>query len=538
MIKNIPIPSLRHKAKILFGTAALILMPLVHAAEQTETIGSAEKFSFSVLKDQAHDLAQQPYKAHAGEIPNALKKLDWDQYQQIGFKHDEALWKNQDSLFRAELFHLGLNFTTPVTIYELADGKARQVAYSPDLFNYGDSGVKAKKLPKDLGFAGFRFHFFTDWSRDLISFLGASYFRAVDSTMQYGLSARGLAVDTAFNRPEEFPMFTKFWLQRPRKGEETAIVYALLDSPSVTGAYRFAISPGPDMVINVDTALYPRKDIERLGIAPLTSMYMVGENSRRADYDWRPEIHDSDGLAMLTQGGDWIWRPLANPRMLRFNVYNLDHARGFGLFQRDQNFDHYQDDGIFYDKRPSVWIEPTNDWGKGAVDLVEIPAQDETFDNIVAFWNPAQPIKAGQELQYSYKMLWTSRPPAPRKLAHVVDSFTGLGGVIGQKRHYYSKRFVIDFKGGTLPMLGNDTQVKPVIETSAGRVEITSARPLHAINGYRAMFDVVPPDGTDHPINLRVYLEADGQPISEYWMYQWNPPKAADRQLHNAGHLQ
>jgi periplasmic glucans biosynthesis protein len=522
---------------LLLG-AFLVQEALIAAAADIPAIPEETAFfDYARLKGQARELATHPYIAHESELPRSLQNLSWDEYQQLMFKHNHALWSRDKLLFRVELFHLGLYFKTPVTIYELVDGKTREVAYDSDMFSYGTSGVIGNRLPKDLGFAGFRFHYFTDWRRDVIAFLGHSYFRAVGGEMQYGISARGLAIDTAMPSPEEFPAFTRFWLRKPEPGGGTATVYALLDSPSATGAYRFDITPGDSLSMKVDAAIYPRKAIQRLGVAPLTSMYLIGENSRRADWDWRPEIHDSDGLAMRTGHGEWIWRPLVNPRQLRFNAYADTNPKGFGLIQRDRNFDHYQDDGVFYNKRPSVWVEPTGNWGDGSVQLVEIPTMDETFDNIVVFWNPAQPIEPGQELLYSYNLFWGGKPPMAKELAHAVDTFTGLGGVVGQKRKYYSKRFVVDFKGGKLPMLGKSTKVKPVINVSAGKIELISARPQHIIGGYRAMFDVVPPDDGEAPINLRLYLEADGQPLTETWMYQWTPPPAGQRKLHNPGYL-
>lgn len=525
--------------RILAG-AFLVLTQTAYAAPGSEPTAPAgvTDFDYAWLKGRARQLSEEPYVSHEGQIPPALKDLSWDAYMQIAFDPDHALWRNDASLFRAELFHLGLFFKTPITMYELQDGRVEEIEYSPDLFDYGTSGIEGKELPKNLGFAGFRFRYHTDWSRDLIAFLGASYFRAVGGEMQYGMSARGLAVDAGFPRPEEFPTFTHFWLEKPRAGSDTATVYALLDSPSVTGAYRFDIRPGQTLTISVDAAIYPRKPIERLGIAPLTSMYLVGENDRRTNHDWRPEIHDSDGLAMHTGNGEWLWRPLNNPPFLRFNAYTDSNPRGFGLIQRDRNFDHYQDDGVFYERRPSVWVEPVGNWGDGYVALLEIANVDETFDNIVAFWNPAEPVVAGQELLYRYKMYWGTNPPSPQNLAKVVDTFTGLGGVVGVKRKYYSQRFAVDFAGGDLPMIGKDTKIEPVLESSAGRIEITSVRPQQAINGFRCMFDVVPPDETQNPINLRLYLEADGRPLSETWIYQWTPPAAGDRALHNPGHLE
>ena len=95
------------------------------------------------------------------------------------------------------------------------------------------------------GFAGFRVQFATNWKADIAAFLGASYFRAVgDDTRQYGLSARGLAIDTAFARPEEFPRFTAFWFERPSRDAGTLTLYALLDSPSIAGALLSGIPLG------------------------------------------------------------------------------------------------------------------------------------------------------------------------------------------------------------------------------------------------------------------------------------------------------
>jgi len=281
--------------------------------------------------------------------------------------------------------------------------------------------------------------------------------------------------------------------------------------------------------MDVDAALYPRRIIEKLGIAPLTSMYQHGENDRRMANDWRPEIHDSDGLALFTGGGEWVWRPLVNPAGVRVKSFFDDNPRGFGLLQRDRNFDHYQDDGAHYDYRPSLWVEPKTDvagaWGKGVVQLVELPAPDETFDNVVAFWNPAEKPRPGQELLFAYRLYWGTRMPLTPSLAQTVATRTGIGGVVGQKRKYFSWRFAVDFIGGELATLPRDAKVEPVITASRGKIEITSARPQKEIKGYRAMFDLRPTDSNPEPIDLRVYLRLNGQPLSETWLYQ-SPPAA------------
>ncbi|WP_435870076.1 glucan biosynthesis protein [Eleftheria terrae] len=501
-----------------------------HAA-QLQAIGKPQAFDLAWLKGHARSLAAKPYQAPRTTLPKSIESLDWDQYQSIRFNKDHALWRDDKLRFQAQFFHLGLFFKSPVRLYEVVEGRARELAYDPAMFDHTKSGVNAASLPQDLGFAGFRLNFHTDLERDISAFLGASYFRAVGGEWQYGQSARGLAIDSGLPRPEEFPNFVAYWLEKPAPQSNTVIVYALLDSPSVAGAYRFAITPGDTQVMDIDAALYPRKTIERLGIAPCTSMFQFGENDKRMANDWRPEIHDTDGLQMWTGNGEWIWRPLTNPAQLRFNAYQDNNPRGFGLLQRDRDFNNYQDDGVFYDKRPCLWVEPKAGWGAGSVQLVEIPTVDETFDNIVAFWNPAAKPQPGQELLFSYRLYWGAQPPARPPLAHVVATRTGLGGVVGQPRKYFSWRFAVDFAGGDFSLLGKNAKVEPVITASRGKVEITSARPQGAIEGWRAMFDLRPTDNSTEPINLRMHLQCDGQPLSETWLYQWTPPPVAERKF-------
>jgi glucans biosynthesis protein len=258
-------------------------------------------------------------------------------------------------------------------------------------------------------------------------------------------------------------------------------------------------------------------------------MYQTGENDRRMANDWRPEIHDSDGLAIHNGNGERLWRPLANPVDLRVSHFVDNSPKGFGLLQRDRNFDHYQDDGVFYDRRPSLWVEPGEDWGEGTVLLLEIPTRDETFDNIVAFWNPAKSWQPGNEYRVSYRLTWgETMPDTAEELATVQATRTGIGGVVGQPRQYFSRRFVVDFAGGTLGMLNGDAGVEAVVTTSRGRTELISARPLDSIKGYRAMFDLVPDDSRD-PIELRLYLTLGNQALSETWLYQYVPPAPEDR---------
>ena len=493
--------------------------------------GQPKAFDYAWLKGQAHYLASTAYQASTELLPPGMARLSYDQYQSLRFKTDHSLWGDAGAAFRLQFFHVGRGFSQPVHLFEVVDAQAREILYDPSMFEFEKSGIDPGQMKDHPGFAGFRVQFVTDWKADVAAFLGAAYFRAVGGdTRQYGLSARALAVDTAFPRPEEFPRFTTFWFERPAKGSGTMTMYALMDSPSVTGALRFQISPGGSTIMDVDSAFYPRKPIERLGIAPLTSMFYYGENDRRAVNDWRPEIHDSDGLSMWTGAGEWIWRPLTNPGQLHFNSYSDDNPRGFGLLQRDRNWDHYQDDGVYYDRRPSLWIEPRGPgWGKGAVQLVEIPTSDETSDNMVAFWNPAEKPKAGQEMLFSYRMYWGTHMPYESALAQTIATRTGIGGTVGQKRQYYSWHFAVDFAGGELGALAKDAAVEAVISTSSGTTEHVTAHYVEEFKGYRALFDVRPPDDSLDAINLRLYLRIDGRPLTETWIYQWTPPPIKDR---------
>ena len=255
-------------------------------------------------------------------------------------------------------------------------------------------------MPDNLGFAGFRIHYpinKPDYHDEVAVFVGASYFRAVGQRMNYGLSARGLAIDTVLPSGEEFPYFRKFWIHEPQPDAKEISLYALLDGPSVAGAYHFVIHPGKETVIDVKLTLFLRKPVAKLGIAPMTSMFHHGENSyAKVMDDFRPEIHDSDGLMIATATGEWIWRPLVNPKTLLVNSFQVNNPAGFGLSQRDLDFDHYQDLESNYENRPSLWISPVGNWGEGRVELIQIPTDKEVYDNIVAFFVPSKLPEKGE----------------------------------------------------------------------------------------------------------------------------------------------
>ncbi len=509
------------------------LAELARAAAPLAT-GPAEPFDFAALVRLARGLSKAPPREFVDETPPQLRALDYDRYRRIVFRPDHALWHDRDLAFRAQFFHLGLFFRQKVRIFEVVDGRAREIAYDPAMFDYGGNRFDPP-LPADLGFAGFRLHFHTDFRFDMVAFQGASYFRAVDGRNQYGLSARGLAIDTGLPRPEEFPLFTRFWLVRPAPTETTVTVWALLESRSVTGAYRFLIAPGGRTVMEVEARLFPRRPIERLGIAPLTSMFQCGENDRRVCDDWRPEIHDSDGLALWTGAGERIWRPLVNPAYLRVSSFLDENPRGFGLLQRDQRFESYQDTGARYHLRPGAWVEPLGGWGRGAVLLVEIPTPDEAFDNIVAFWKPERPVRGGEELTLRYRLVWGADPVPPADLARARATRIGRGGVVGRPRPPRTAKFVVDFAGGPLSLLPGDAPLVPVVTASHGEIPGNEAagsrRPgapaaftVPEAGIWRVVFDYRWRE--TRPVDLRLYLRLGHQALSETWLYQWDPPAA------------
>jgi glucans biosynthesis protein len=332
----------------------------------------------------------------------------------------------------------------------------------------------------------------------------------------YGLSARGVAIDTAVPTGEEFPFFRDFFIERPRPGATQIMVHALLDSRSMTGVFSFAIMPGKSTMMDVSAALFPRRKVERLGLAPLTSMFLHG-NTTPAREDFRPSVHDSDGLAVWGSSGEWLWRPLANPKRLQLSLFTEQNLRGFGLLQRSRDFRDYQDLEAHYERRPSVWVEPVGGFGAGAVWLVEIPTEAEIHDNVVAFWMPAKPPEPGQRLDLAYRLHW-GEPPHRPPVATVVATRLGRGGFAGRPADGLRK-FVIDFRGGALDKIAEAKQIEPVITVSEGKTANVEVQRLPGPAGWRLYFDFRP-EGS-RPQELRAFLKHGAEALTEIWSFQW-----------------
>jgi glucans biosynthesis protein len=498
---------------------------LAQAALKT---GVPATFSFDALKTRARDMARAPYVPPSRPSPEVLQQIDYDAHGKIKFKTDLALWAKGPSDFPVTFFHLGRFFQVPVRMHAVERGQAREIIYDDAYFDM-PADSPAHKLPDNSGFAGFRFQESRngklDWrTNDWVAFLGASYFRAIGELYQYGLSARGLAVDVAVHdRTEEFPSFTHVYFETPQAGSDTVTVYALLDGPNVTGAFRFVMRRAAAVTMDIEKAIYLRGDVGRLGFAPLTSMYWYSEKAKQTAVDWRPEIHDSDGLALWTGTGERIWRPLNNPPRIITSAFSDERPKGFGLLQRDRNFDHYLD-GVYYDRRPSLWIEPLGPWDKGSVQLVEIPTDDEIHDNIVAMWVPAEPARAGQSYELRYRMHWAADEPYPTSLARCVATRLGNGGQAGTERPKGLKKFMVEFKGEPLTRLAKGQIPRPILSASRGEFSniMTEAVPNDVPGHWRTQFDLTV-TGME-PVELRCYLRQGDEVLSETWLYQYHPP--------------
>jgi glucans biosynthesis protein len=479
------------------------------------TATEATPFTAAYVLEQARALAAKKFVPPKIDLPKALLELNYDQYRDIRFKRERALWQSERLPFQVELFHRGFYYKEPVGIYIVAEGQARRLLYAPDLFTFGPQ-VPPLVNGTIADFSGMRVRGLinrADHFDEFAVFQGASYLRAVAKGQGYGISARGLAINTGTSDGEEFPYFRAFWIERPRPEASSIVVHALLDSPSTTGAYRFTIRPGESTVMDVEMTLVPRVELKEVGLAPLTSMFFFAPHDRLGRDDFRSAVHNSDGLAIWNGRGEWLWRPLINPTTLQVSAFVDDNPRGFGLLQRHRAFADYEDLDARFELRPSLWVEAIGNWGEGVVQLVEIPAKTEFDDNITAFWRPRQPIPAQTEYRSTYRLHWCWTPPAAPPLATVAETMVGAGLEKG------ARRFVLDFVGKSLSELKPEVAVEPLLTTSAGTIQLPMAQPNPITGGWRVSFVLVPGDATVG--DLRCTLKQGDTLLSEVWLYRW-----------------
>jgi periplasmic glucans biosynthesis protein len=512
-------------------TASLFAAIALAASAPAQT-WEREEVGFETIESRARDLANRPYQPPSSEsLPEWMRQLTYDQYRDIRFNPNQALWAAEKLPFQAMLFHPGYLYREPVVLNEFTNSHQQRIRLAEAFFHYGPLVQKHGDLPPDGGFAGFRLHAplnRPDYFDELIAVQGASYWRALGKNQRYGISARGIAVDTGVDgATEEFPGFREFWLRKPSPGETEARFYALLDGPSYAGAYAFKVLPGNDTIVEVKAVLFARRAVKRLGIAPMSSMFWFGENSRRRFDDFRPEVHDSDGLAIRTGNGERIWRPVCNDSgKLEFSFFRMDKCDGFGLLQRDRRFSAYEDAEAAYHQRPSLWIEPTGNWGAGRVMLMEIPAANELADNTVALWEPEKTPQPGERIEFAYRQHWTMDADPAQAGGHVVATRTGVHDWQPGQR-----TIVVEFAGGALGE-PSDIPLKAVVEAvgaDAAKIRIEAVT-VQAVpdDRWRVSFQISPAaDGSKlaeiGPVELRCCLKRGDNFLTETWVHRVIP---------------
>lgn len=486
---------------------------LAFAASASATTSGVE-FSQATVIARARDLASRAYTERP-TVPQDWRDLTYDQYRDIRFRKEDSLWAGTDASYNIDFFAPGLYFPRSIKVWEVKNGSAIPVSFNLDHFNKGPLVPNLTRQDDALGYSGLRLRTdlgHPDGKTEYAVFHGASYFRAIGVGLAYGLSARGLALKTADPMGEEFPDFIEFWLEEPTEDQNNLVIHALMDSPSVTGAYRFDVSPGTNCVMDVQATLFPRVALDNVGIGPLTSMFFFDETNRHRFDDFRPAVHDNDGLMIANGAGETLWRPLANPTRLQVSSFVDTNPRGFGLMQRARDLRDFADLEAHYQRRPCLWVEPQGDWGKGAVTLVEIPTDKEIFDNIVAYWRPAEPIPAGAETRLAYRLTWGPTAPVRDGLPRVLNTR------IGNDSFNPGNIVTVDFEPHELFDDGPDSLTihvqSPHADTTKG---ILQKNP--ETGGLRLGFRFDPGEAT--LVELRAQLRKNGKLASEVWLYRW-----------------
>lgn len=491
-----------------------------------------EDVGFDGIQSRARDLANKPYvPPNRDALPKWMNELSYDQYRDIRFNPNQALWAADKLPFRAMFFHPGYLFREPVVINEFTGTHQQQIRLAEAFFNYGPLVKNHGEIPTEGGFAGFRLHAplnDSDYFDELAVFQGASYWRALGKGQHYGISSRGIAVNTGSDGgAEEFPGFREFWLRKPEPDSTQVRFYALLDGPSYSGAYAFKVNPGKTTIIEVTAVLFARTAVKRLGIAPMSSMFWFGENSRRRFDDFRPEVHDSDGLAIRMGNGERLWRPISNDTgKLEFSFFDIEKCDGFGLLQRDRRFAAYEDGEAAYHLRPSLWVEPTSDWGPGRIMLMEIPTTNELSDNVVAMWEPAQTPQPGDRVQFSYRQHWTKDSDPSQADGHVIATRSGVHDWQPEQR-----TITIDFTGNSLDK-PSEVALTPIVQAvGAGSEKILiKAVTVQSMpeSVWRVAFQIAPSAEGGKlsdvgPVELRCCLKRGDNFLTETWVHRITP---------------
>lgn len=515
-------PGLTRREALKWTAGAALLAPGAASAQTFSTtaiqaaLGEGTNFNQGTVLELAKLLAKKPYNAPATDLPEPFGTLTYEQYISIRALPNTILWNGENRGFTVEPLHRGFAFQSMVSLYMVEDGTVRRIGYDRGKFDYGRLQLPQQAIP-DLGFSGFRI--FGDGQagrqREVAIFQGASFFRSSARGQNLGVMARGLTLKAGDPKGEEFPLFRAYWIEQPGSRADSLVIHALLDSESVTGAYRFTLRPGDVTIIDTEVTLCPRAPVENYGIAGMTTTYLFGPNDRRGTDDVRPAVYESAGLQLHNGNDEWIWRPLHNPETLQISGFVDPSPKGFGLIQRDRDYTAFLDDDQNFERRPSLWIEPIGDWAPGLVQLLEIPTDNEINDNVLAYWRPKQPLAAGSEANFAYRQFWCWQPPERPGLVAV------SGTRVGRGRSQSARRIVVDFMGDALKASATVSELKALLSATPGMITNLRVWPYPERKLCRVGFDLEP--GSDIVSELRLVLEAGGKPLSETWLYRWTP---------------
>lgn len=474
-----------------------------------------EVVSWNDLRVLAKSVAENPY-VKPGPAPESLTNLTYDDYIKISFRDDRSIWLKERLPFWMQTYHQGFVQRDSVELFELSvtndqQRTCKRIPFTKSDFDFGD-------LPPTLpesGHAGLKIcgKSSDGRPREMLSFLGSSYFRACSDNTVYGASSRGLAVDIALNKNEEFPKFRAFWIEKPSRTQDSLVILGLLDSPSVAGAYRFCVRPlRRQMQIDVECELFFRASPDKVAYAPITSMWMWGDGLSAPSLDLRPSVHDSDGLLIHSGDSNWKWRPLTRQAYPSVSSTRVDAVHGFGLMQRDRDERHFQDSNALYHRRPSVWVEPKQPWRNGKIELLEIPGAHEGIDSIGAYFVPDRKPETGESRRLEYTIEFSDHEPETHdrllKLTSLDVDYQGQGTVQMELR----------FEGASQETLS----VKNIdLASEAMRGQVTETKLSTIPNGILAQL-LIETDG-DGPVELEWVLRSRGRRISETVGYLLSP---------------
>lgn len=511
------------RTMLALGLSAAAVMTHSGASAQTpsfletalQTIGDGQAFDPGKLLDIARLLAQRPYVAPEDDLPADLGSLTYEQYVSIHARPESLLWRGEGRGFTIEPLHRGFVFATPIRVFAVSDGQSQAIQYNRDHFIFGD--ITPPEQGRDLGFSGFRV--FTDVPgedrREIAIFQDATFFRAIAKGQTYGIHARTLMLRPADSKGEELPRFRAFWIERPQTGSGALVIHALLDSESVAGVVRFTLRHGDIAITDVEMTLIPRTPLEHIGIGGMTANFLFGEIRPTTNSDTRVAVHDIDGLQIHNGRDEWLWRPVTNPDNLRISSFLDTNPRGFGLLQRKRDFLAFQDDVQRFERRPSLWVEPLQDWGEGSVQLIEVPSNAQANANIIAYWRPKAVLNAGEETSFACRLLWCWSVPDRPDIAFV------MGTRIGTLQNGRARRFAVSFRGKLLADAALTATIKPSLSASHGTVSNVQQWFYPDRQFARVLFTLEP--GNETGSELRLSLQAGDKTISEAWLFRWTP---------------